>query len=950
MTAITSKVYLGLFAEPSDIIDNGGFETAGGGGGDIFEDWTEFSAGLGITDEGVIVHAGSHACKFTNTDSNGPQIDQVIVVGEDHKMDLSFWSRGDGANPGQYEVYDNTNGTELLSGNTTLDTTYTLTEEEFTTPAGCVSLRITFWSGSTIDNIFYVDDVSIFDYGGVDWVLNEDVMAKPYPTWDYGIQGTGPTDLVADTGIATFNLDNSGGISKAAHTVYFSINGDFEDLDAADDFSLWTEFEIGTGTVTDELVEIHGGTHACKIDGDFAGISLSVAILVGTEYTLTCWVKGDWGLKIDDGSPWASSDSGNVAAWTEKSISLVPLVSPVTLFIAPWDLSGAPGAGTGYFDDATFSYFKEAVTPTPGLYSPDHDNVIFGFEEGMPIKIETKETYDTGVEVDLDSGFETLAGANDWTEWTETPNAGTITDELVTIHSGAHAVKMISAAAGIEPVIEYNNSGDYFDLVVGETYTASAWVKGTGTYYLEFGTWGKYISVTGTLTATWTKVNLGTLVADNDVGYVWGGPDSVSTTMYLDDFTVQRLSNTKTKFVGTVNTLRPTASLFDDPVTEVEAHDWMGYASKQELGIHPVENTKTADEGLTTALVEFPNQPEDTDFDVGVEEFLLMFNTDDSTESMARFFQKMARNEMGRIYSEGDGTLVFENRDSRALTTVSSFTIDGTMTDFDISYNSGKIYNIISMLIKPTVVDAAATTTLWDVGDEGLAIKAGQTLTLRCSYTDPNTREHINAFDVVNPIDTAEYEFGTLQESGSDNLHALLTQNNTVGGSSISCILKNTHSSATGYLNQFSVKGKGIYVYNNITLEASDSDSIDQVGERKFFERLDQIVDPGTAYNYAAFIKGNYAPSHIDTCKIRVLANQTDALAKGLIEAEVSTRFTVIEDVTGISRDFYVQKIQYKQEDTLLWVTIYGISSNVASAFIWNSSHWSSEDDARWQL
>jgi len=51
-----------------------------------------------------------------------------------------------------------------------------------------------------------------------------------------------------------------------------------------------------------------------------------------------------------------------------------------------------------------------------------------------------------------------------------------------------------------------------------------------------------------------------------------------------------------------------------------------------------------------------------------------------------------------------------------------------------------------------------------------------------------------------------------------------------------------------------------------------------------------------------------------------------------------------------VDRDFYINNIQYKQEDTLLWATIKAQASNVDSAFVWDSSHWSSEEDARWQL
>jgi len=45
-------------------------------------------------------------------------------------------------------------------------------------------------------------------------------------------------------------------------------------------------------------------------------------------------------------------------------------------------------------------------------------------------------------------------------------------------------------------------------------------------------------------------------------------------------------------------------------------------------------------------------------------------------------------------------------------------------------------------------------------------------------------------------------------------------------------------------------------------------------------------------------------------------------LAEALIAAEPSTRFTAIESATGVSKDFFINTIGYKQDDTLLWVTI----------------------------
>ena len=956
MAEIKSKVFLKLFEEPSDKILNGNFESLFVP--TVFTSW--IPEDIPPVAETVNVHGGDYAAKFITPGSGSISLlagcYQQIAVIAGRTMKLSFWSMGDGVNPGYYSIMDVTHYVNIKKGNLTLGTSYALTEYEFIVPEGCINIFIMFGAknnGLTITTS-YVDDIVVYDYGGAVWTENKDVMAKPYPTWDYGIQGTGPSDLVAGTGIATFNLDNTGKSKEAAAVaastvVIDEINGDMENV-TGNDFAIWTEHITGTGTITDETSIVHGDTHAMKItnidSSNYASAEAGMTCVAGKTYTIKIWVKGAYGIAVADGAFGAFDlDDGNEANWTEKTLTITPTVPMMTVFLQLFSLMGGPPvSATGYFDDISISYLVPATPATPalpGLYSPDNDNIVFGFEEGMPVKIDV-DYFPTTPENLLSNGDMENVTGNDFAGWTESNiGTGTVTDEQVIVHGGNHSAHFTTA------LLDEAIMTQAFEGYSGNHYYVTAWVKGD--YYIGILSGsvltGAYDYASGSV-ADWTQVDLDIVANDNSIEITLYASDGEEG--YYDDIIIYAIPTTKTKFVGTVARIEPSASLFDNPIVNLEVHDWIGYASKQELGVQALDTNQTADDALTTVLPEFPKQPVDTDFDIGVETFDLMFNTDDSTESMAKFFQKMARNEQGRIYSEGDGTLVFENRNSRALTTESAFTLDGTMTNFDISYNSAKIYNIISMLVKPTVIDAAATTLLWGVGDDGIAIKAGQTLTLRCKYTDPDTKTGISAVDLVSPV--TEFKFGTTQEATSDNMHALLSQTNTVGANSISCALKNTHSTATVYLNQFNIYGKGIYEYDNITMEAIDDDSISQVGEKKYFERLDQITDPSKAYNYAAFIRGNYAGSHIDTCEIKVLANQSDAIAKGLIEAEVSTRFTVTEEVTGVDRDFYINNIQYKQEDTLLWATIEAQASNVDSAFVWDSSHWSSEEDARWQL
>ena len=94
------------------------------------------------------------------------------------------------------------------------------------------------------------------------------------------------------------------------------------------------------------------------------------------------------------------------------------------------------------------------------------------------------------------------------------------------------------------------------------------------------------------------------------------------------------------------------------------------------------------------------------------------------------------------------------------------------------------------------------------------------------------------------------------------------------------------------------------------------------MGNSKYTNRLDLIEDPTRAENICDDILTDYGPSHTAKCQITVLANIDNDLAQSLIEAEPSTKFTAIESVTGISKDFYIDNVRYKQDHSLLWVTV----------------------------
>lgn len=144
----------------SELMGNIGFETAGGGGADVFADWTEDASDGSIDDETSLVNSGSHACKLTQGTSVATKINQLITVTAGDIIHFSFYTRGDGAYDGRYQIYDITNGVPIVSVTSTgiVGTTYAQITKRFTVPALCTTIRIQFYPAATDTAIAYFDD------------------------------------------------------------------------------------------------------------------------------------------------------------------------------------------------------------------------------------------------------------------------------------------------------------------------------------------------------------------------------------------------------------------------------------------------------------------------------------------------------------------------------------------------------------------------------------------------------------------------------------------------------------------------------------------------------------------------------------------------------------------------------------------------------------------------
>lgn len=174
--------------QPSPAIANGGFETAGGGGADVFASWTEYIAGgtSTITRDTTEFHSGSASCRL-NIDALGNEAGVItaalLTVGKRYRV--SFWAKKAG-------------GADILRlYNSALVESFVLT-------AGWAQYTCDFTAGATALEIYSTTAGAI--------IYLDDVTISPLDTYGGLVNGAAQTgqDLVTDGWLA-----NQTGILKA---------------------------------------------------------------------------------------------------------------------------------------------------------------------------------------------------------------------------------------------------------------------------------------------------------------------------------------------------------------------------------------------------------------------------------------------------------------------------------------------------------------------------------------------------------------------------------------------------------------------------------------------------------------------------------------------------------------------------------------------------------------
>ena len=162
----TTMIYSG-----DNLALNPGFESLGGGGGDVFQEWVE-----GVGTSGAVEassgagekHGGTYGCKITMDSDGGGTPNtyarQNINVTDGNSYQWTFWTRGDGTHAGRYAVRDPNAAIWIVAITSTgvTGTTWTQKTVTFTAPSQGEVVLYCF-AGSNAGDVAYFDDHVLYE-------------------------------------------------------------------------------------------------------------------------------------------------------------------------------------------------------------------------------------------------------------------------------------------------------------------------------------------------------------------------------------------------------------------------------------------------------------------------------------------------------------------------------------------------------------------------------------------------------------------------------------------------------------------------------------------------------------------------------------------------------------------------------------------------------------------
>lgn len=372
-----------------------------------------------------------------------------------------------------------------------------------------------------------------------------------------------------------------------------------------------------------------------------------------------------------------------------------------------------------------------------------------------------------------------------------------------------------------------------------------------------------------------------------------------------DDAAIALVGRNFTQFRGRLDGADPVPGIFERRTVRLEAVDWMDDAARVKVKTIPVQINRRADQIFQTLVDAVPFQPVAIEADLSPDTYPVALDTaKDEQSSVMSELQKVALSELGFIYVKGDGTVVFESRNRRAVveSVVDTFIDVEALSGFEAGVNRDDSLSRVQMITHPRRVDDAATTVLFRL-ENPLQVGGFSTATILGPYRDPlQEAARVGGTDMVTPVATTDYVANSRADGTGSDVTGSISLVVNFGGNGASVVVTNAGSSAA-FVTLLQLRGRGIYDYQNVILEAEDAAAQIDIGTTATGDMPFQ-QDAAIGLEVAQWLLSLYRDAENLANEASVFIPNTDeVLATRVLAREISDKILIIEQMTGFVDD-----------------------------------------------
>lgn len=356
----------------------------------------------------------------------------------------------------------------------------------------------------------------------------------------------------------------------------------------------------------------------------------------------------------------------------------------------------------------------------------------------------------------------------------------------------------------------------------------------------------------------------------------------------------------------------------------VNCVDWMDAAAKAKPSGLEVLIDVASHEVWTALLDSVSPAPPATYIGSGSDVYpFANDNVQDESSTILGLGQRLQQSELGQIYVADDGLVVFEGRRRRAQRATPHFVFGGDKTvAIDVSSSRADVLNRIQVQVHPRRRDSAATTVLFTLPTKPL-IKAGTSYAFNAPYKDPEQpAQRVAGVDMVTPVSSTDYSFNAAQDGSGADLTTNLTVTVTFGGNSAAVLVEN--GGPDGYLT-FRLRGRGLYDFSPVVVEAIDEDSQEDVGANILGFDMPYQSDVDAAQDAALYFLALNKDVKTRARALTYIASASDELMRQALTREISDLITVQEPVTGIDANHFINSITFDLDDEGILAVTYDL-------------------------